>query len=198
MWQPHHQGHPHKPNCSSPQCSIQDQIPPKVLIRDVGAFCIRTKFLSIHNSTSAFYWYGILSTSEQTWSPFPNNIPFNSLAIWPIVDCVPSKRSRVKESCGEVQSFRIGETAAIPGSCSYAAASGNSKIIWISRITPFTPQTHFYLLPAPIFLNFIKLHFTHISPFLSQYSPPRHSLPALRFSHGWSWRRHRGRTSPKS
>ena len=118
---------------------------------------------------------GILSTSEQTWSPFPYNIPSNSLAIWPIVDCVPSKRSRVKESCGEVQSFRIGETAAIPGSCSYAAASGNSKIIWISRITPFTPQPHFYLLPAPIFLNFIKLHFTHISPFLSQYSPPRNS-----------------------
>ena len=44
-------------NCSSPQCSIQDQIPPNVLIRDVGAFCIRTKFLSIHNSTSSFYWW---------------------------------------------------------------------------------------------------------------------------------------------
>ena len=78
-----------------------------------------------------------------------------------------------------MQSFRIGETAAIPGSCSYAAASGNSKIIWISRITPFTPQPHFYLLPAPIFLNFIKLHFTHISPFLSQYSPPRNSCPEV-------------------
>ena len=78
-----------------------------------------------------------------------------------------------------MQSFRIGETAAIPGSCSYAAASGNSKIIWISRITPFTPQPHFYLLPAPIFLNFIKLHFTHISPFLSQYSPPRNSRPEV-------------------
>ena len=59
MWQPHHQGHPQKPNCSSPQCSIQDQIPPNVLIRDVGAFCIRTKFLSIHSTSSFYWWYFI-------------------------------------------------------------------------------------------------------------------------------------------
>ena len=61
------------------------------------------------------------------------------------------------------------QTTAIPGSSSYAPASGNSKITQIRRITPFTPQPHFYLLLTPIFSEFYQITLYPILPLFCRY-----------------------------